>query len=182
MSLTIPHESLNMDLLRFVQTSSQPNSKTKHNNINRICAMNSSPIVLTPTTNIVTNSNIIHSPKPNMQYSKVLYNTPHMTMSGISILFMYEKQNYALDLEYIVNSIILIESKVINKYVNHIKCSKKHQVTKPSNNVNFISIYPQVYELLSQWHHLNKKYIIFRINNIQHNLDSNTIGIICQIY
>ena len=134
--------------------------------------------------NIITGANIIHSPKPNIQYSKVLYNTPHVTMSGISVLFIYDKQNYSLDVEYIMNCIVKIESKVINKYVNHIKCVKKNRapVAKNNNNVSPLSIYSQLYELLSQWHHLNKKYIIFRINNIQHNVDNNTVGIVCQIY
>ena len=185
MSLTIPHESFNTDSLRFVQTNTPLNSKSKHNNLNRISAMNANATIApnTATANIITGANIIHSPKPNIQYSKVLYNTPHVTMSGISVLFIYDKQNYSLDVEYIMNCIVKIESKVINKYVNHIKCVKKNRApVAKNNNVSPLSIYSQLYELLSQWHHLNKKYIIFRINNIQHNVDNNTVGIVCQIY
>ena len=192
MSLTIPHESFNTDSLRFVQTNTPPNNKSKHNNLNRICAMNSHPTAVAPNAaaaaaaaaaaNIMAGANIIHSAKPNIQYSKVLYNTPHVTMSGISILFIYDKQNYSLDVEYIMNSIVNIESKVINKYVNHLKCIKKNRLPAAKTSVSFLSIYSQLYELLSQWHHLNKKYIIFRINNIQHNVENNSVGIVCQIY
>ena len=107
----------------------------------------------------------------NVMYFKILYNTSFTSMTGISILFLYND----FILSDIQNLICKIENYIISKYIKFYKNTRKvnkNGVNKPTHK----TIVHQVYAFLSNASQHQKDHFILKINGLHHNIGTNVIS------